>query len=177
MALVALLMTTVVLGVTIQSCITDARSLNIPNWHTLVILACFIPAFLAMPSAFAGGLIPHLEAMAIVFVVTYLLFFLGLLGGGDSKLGTGLGLWIGLKGLVYFLFYMSIAGGLLGVAALYIRKHKIFKNPAAGSWVAQLQNGRNAMPYGIAISFGAWMTFIQTGFLHNQLSEVFKIIH
>ena len=176
MAVITIIMTCIVLIVTILSCISDVRSLRIPNWHSLVILGCFIPAWLATPEAFSG-LWQHSGAMMGMFAVTYIMFCLGMMGGGDSKLGTVLGLWTGLKGLLPFMVYMAIMGGVVGIISLFIRKNKPFKTPLPGSWVDQLQNGRNAVPYGVAISFGAWAALFHTGFMHNQLNEVFRIIH
>ncbi len=176
MAIVTFSMIIVVLAVTVLSSISDVRSLRIPDWHALVILGCFIPAWLASPVAF-GNIWQHVGAMGIMFAVTYIMFCAGIMGGGDSKLGTVLGLWTGLSGLIPFIMYMAIFGGVLGGVALVMRNRKVFKNPLPRSWIEQLQNGRNAMPYGVAISFGAWAAFIQTGIIHNQLNEVFKIIH
>ena len=36
---------------------------------------------------------------------------------------------------------------------------------------------RCAVPYGLAISFGAWAAFFHTGFLDHRIDEVIKIIH
>ena len=176
MTLIAPVMTAVVLIVTLLSCISDVRSLRIPNWHSLVILAAFIPAWLAAPEAFIG-LAQHAAAMAIMLVVSYIMFSLRMMGGGDSKLATVLGLWVGLSGLPPYIFYMAIAGGVMGLVSLLLRKKKIFKNPRPGSWIEQVQAGRNAVPYGVAISIGAWVALFHTGFLDNQLNEVFSIIH
>jgi Flp pilus assembly protein protease CpaA len=88
-----------------------------------------------------------------------------------------LGLWLGLEGLLPFLFYMALAGGVIGVFSLIIAKRKPFKKLLPGSWLGQAQAGKNAIPYGLAISFGAWAAFSHSGFIHNQLNEVFSIIH
>lgn len=176
MAIIAPAMMFVVLIVTLLSCISDVRSLRIHNLNSIVILFCFFPAYFASPEFF-NGLGQHLAAMAIMFAVTYVMFALGMMGGGDSKLGTALGLWVGLKGLMLFTFYMAIMGGLLGFISLVIFRKKPFKNPRPGSWVAELQEGRNAIPYGVAISFGFWAALFHTGFAYDQLNEVFKIIH
>lgn len=176
MIIITLAMTLIVLAVTLLSCVSDVRSLRIPNWHVLVIIACFIPAWLATPELF-GGLTSHLVAMGLMLVITYVMFSLKMMGGGDSKLGTALGLWIGLKGFLPFMLYMAIMGGVLGVITVLIEQKKPFKNPRHGSWVEQTQTGHNVVPYGIAISFGAWAAFLYTGLIHNQLNEVFKIIH
>ena len=176
MAIITLAMTLVAFGVTLLSCASDIRSMRIPNTYALVILACFIPAWLATPAAF-GPFLDHLEALGIMFVVTYIMFAIGIMGGGDSKLATALGLWLGLKGLAPFIFYMALIGGLLGMATLLLQKKKLFSNPKPGSWIEQAQAGQNAVPYGVAISFGSWASFCHTALVHNHLNEVFNIIH
>ncbi|MCE9508439.1 MAG: prepilin peptidase [Alphaproteobacteria bacterium] len=175
MMIITAFMTLIVFVVTLLSCVSDVRSLRIPNWHSLVILGCFIPAWLATPGAF-DGLPQHAAAMGVMFVVGYLMFSLGLMGGGDSKLATVLGLWVGLNGLAPFILSMAIAGGVVGLVSIIISKKKFFKNPLPGSWIEQVQAGRNAIPYGVAISIGAWAALSHTGFLHHQLDEVFNII-
>lgn len=177
MAILTFLLTVVVLIVTWLSCFADVTSLRIPNKYSLIILGCFLPAWLFTPEAF-GPLPHHLLAMVIMFVLTYVMFCQGMIGGGDSKLATALAVWTGLKGLVPFIFYMALAGGVLGLISLFfLRNSKVFKNPPPGSWVEQAQNGRSAIPYGIAISFGVWASFYHTQFISEQLNEVFKIIH
>ena len=176
MAIIAPVMIFIVLIVTVLTCVSDIRSLRIPNVYSLVVIGCFIPACLAEPAAFAP-LWQHLATMAAVFFLTYAMFCMGMMGGGDSKLGTALGLWMGLKGLLAFIIYMGLAGGVLGLIALRLRKKKVFSNPRTGSWVEQVQAGQNAVPYGVAISFGFWASLFHTGFLHHQMDELFKIIH
>ncbi|MFH1158899.1 MAG: prepilin peptidase [Pseudomonadota bacterium] len=176
MAIITPAMMLIVLIVTLLSCISDVRSLRIHNLNSLVILFCFFPAYFASPESF-NDFWQHIAAMAGMFAVTYIMFTFGMMGGGDSKLATALGLWTGLKGLMPFMFYMAVMGGLIGFISLVILRKRPFRSPRPGSWVAELQEGRNAVPYGVAISFGFWAALFHTGFAHNQLNEVLKIIH
>jgi prepilin peptidase CpaA len=157
-------MIAVVLAVTVLGSISDIRSLRLPNTYALIIIGCFIPAWLAHPQAFAP-LWQHLTAMAAMFAVTYGMFAAGIMGGGDAKFGTALALWTGLKGLVPFIFVMALVGGVLGVMALGLRNKKIFANPKPGSWIEQTQSGVSAVPYGVAISLGSWAAFFHTGLI------------
>jgi prepilin peptidase CpaA len=100
-----------------------------------------------------------------------------LFGGGDTKIGSALALWVGLKGMMLYLFYMAIIGGVLGILGLMIKKKNLFAEMPSGSWPAQVRGGRNAVPYGIALCIGAWMSFFHTGLLHDALNELSKIIH
>ncbi len=170
------LMTALILGVTLVSCVCDVRTLRIPNKHALIVLLAFPVAYAASPAAF-GSLWSHLGAMVIMFLITYGMFVTRMIGGGDSKLGTVLGLWVGLQGFMPFMFYMALTGGVVGALSLWISKKKPFSNPRPGSWVAAAQSGKSSIPYGIAITAGAWAGLVYTGFIHNQLDEVLKIIH
>lgn len=177
MAFVTLMMIGVVLAVTLLSCVSDFRSLRIPNLYALIVAGSFVPAFLATPGAFMSPWWHYPLAMVLMFALSYFMFAKGLMGGGDSKLGTALALWVGLRGLLPLVFYMALVGGILGMASLLLQKFKPFKNPRAGGWIAEAQGGSNAIPYGIAISFGSWAAFFHTGLIHHQLDEVFKIMH
>ncbi len=170
------LLTIGVLVLTVMACISDIRSFRIPDLYSILAIAGFGIAFVVSPEDF-GPWWHHLGAGVGMLVVTYIMFALGLLGAGDSKFGAALALWVGLKGLLIYLFYMAIVGGVIGILSKVFHKTKPFKNPPAGSWMDVAQQGKNAVPYGIAISFGAWAGLFHTKFLHQQLDEVFKIIH
>ncbi len=170
------ILTAIVFVTTIASCLSDLRAMRIPNLHVLIIIGAFILAYLLSPESFGRWWEP-MASFIIVFVVTYIMFAVGMIGGGDAKLAAALALWTGLPGLAAYMFYMAIMGGVLGVLALVIRKRKtIFKSPE-GSWISEVQSGKNAVPYGIAITFGAWMALLYTGFIHQILDELITIIH
>jgi prepilin peptidase CpaA len=141
-----------------------------------LILASFIVAFVLSPESFNKWWV-HIGAFVLMFGVTFGMFCLNMLGSGDTKLGSVLALWVGLKGLMIYLFYMTLAGGVLGIASIILYRKKFFKNPREGSWVARVQEGKSAIPYGVAISVGFWGALFHTGFLYHQLDEVLKIIH
>ena len=80
-----------------------------------------------------------------VFMLFALFFQLGAMGGGDVKLAAALALWFAPGGTLLMIVIMSLAGGVL--TAIVMVEHKIKKN-----------QGRPAVPYGVAIAFGAlWL--------------------
>lgn len=168
----------VALGFGAAAAWSDYSRLSIPNLYSICIGASFIPAFLAImifasdASLFASWK-SHLLALAIVFGVTYLLFYLKLIGGGDSKLLSVYALWVGLAGLTPLLFFMALTGGLLGVTTLALRKWKPVKQPAKDSWIEKAQAGKQDVPYGIAIFVGALISFWQVGYL--KFSELIAL--
>jgi len=166
----------IVFVVTLMACVSDARSLRIPNLYSVVVLAAFGVAYLASPENFQP-LWNHFLALGIIFAVTYLMFMAGMMGGGDSKFASALAIWIAAKGVMVFVFWMAVMGGVIGILTLWMKKKKPFRNPPAGSWMAAAQKGENKIPYGIAISFGAWIALWHGGLITHQLDELFKIIH
>lgn len=160
----------VALGFGLASGWSDFRGLTISNVYSAAILAAFVVAFSAFyffapdGAVYFGSWKSHLLAGVIMFGVTFALYVPGWLGAGDSKLCTVFALWLGMLGLPAFLFYMTLMGGLLALAALLIKKYKPFTSPVPGSWIARTQEGVSAVPYGIAIAFGAVMSFVSTGY-------------
>ena len=94
----------------------DIRTRRIPNELVVAILAlaAFRIALVGDPTA----ALYTLAAGVALFTATFLLFWRGLLGGGDVKLMTATGLLIGYHDLFQFLFVMSVSGALVALAVL-----------------------------------------------------------
>ena len=164
----------VVCAITLASCWSDLKRLMIPNEHSIAIVGLFVLAFVLSPASF-GSLTGHLLTGFLFFIVGFLLFARGMLGGGDAKLAAALGLWLGPKAVIPFLFFMSLAGGLLALFSIYIKKRKPFPKADSQSWIGQIQAGRSALPYGIAISFGSWLGIFHTTEIGQKLHEVISL--
>ncbi len=148
---------------------SDFRSMKIPNFYALMIAGAFVPVFFAVhffteSSPFTSMLDHLILAPFAMAVLTVPLFFMGLIGAADSKLSIAFAFWLGMRGLIPFLFVMSIIGGVLGLASVLIKKYKPFKEPLADSWIDQVQGGANKVPYGIAIFAGALAGFYANGY-------------
>lgn len=148
------------------SSVADLRSLTIPNWHSLLVLGLFVPAYLTAPEGFFP-IGQHFSAMIIMFFISYIMFHFNIMGGGDSKLATVVSLWLGLKLMLPFMFYMAIAGGVLGAITILIRKLKPFKNVDEKTWFYKAQQGVNEVPYGIAITVGYILSIFHIPLLVN----------
>jgi prepilin peptidase CpaA len=132
---------------------SDLRSFSIPNRLVLILLAGFAPAAL-LNSYGATEWLDHIGVALILFAAGAGLFAMGLWGGGDAKLLSAVGLWLGWQPLPRFLLVMSMTGGLLALLALAMRavpagrRHYL----AAGQ-----------IPYGVAIAaagLDAWLAAI-----------------
>lgn len=161
--------------------LSDSRSMTIPNSYSLYIISAFLIAYgvlyIGGQSDVFGSFLSHIISAVLAFVVTLGLFAVRMIGAGDSKFATACALWLSAKYLLVFLFYMTLFGGLLGGVALYIKRKKPFKNPKEGSWVAQVQGGADKVPYGVAISFGMLVAFIQAGYFSADVLGAFVAQH
>jgi len=77
----------------VVACGTDLRARRIPNWLTFTtVLAGLLQSFTAIHTVGPYGSVLGLLSG---FGLTFVLFALGALGGGDVKLMAGVGAWIG----------------------------------------------------------------------------------
>lgn len=164
------------LGLGVLAGWTDFRGMTIPNYIVVIVFASFFACFGAVHLAGVEVFAPfqsHLIGGTVVLVITFTLFLLKKLGGGDSKLMAAFSFWFGLKGLPVFLFYMLFFGAVLAVAALVLKKKKPVKNPPEGSWIARVQSGESVVPYGIPIAIGAFVGFLYMGLLAPSTLSLF----
>jgi prepilin peptidase CpaA len=157
------------LGMCVLAAKSDYKGFKIPNTISVVIVACFVVTYglltvLEQRDVFFKPIGAHIGAALLVLMVTGAMFALKKLGAGDSKMATAISLWVGFGGLAPFLFYMSLAGGVIAATSLYLQKKKPFASPAEGSWIDVAQKGGGTVPYGIAIAVGALASFIYLGF-------------
>ena len=164
-------------GLIIAGAITDFLKLKIPNILPAAIIFCFIGAVITQEilgkNAFQD-LSSHLMSGGVMLAIMMVLFFLRLFGGGDAKIIPAIALWTGLNGLPLFLMVTTIAGGLLALLSIILRKTKMGQSlikkavsvPAIqNGWVSALANNMNVVPYGIAIAIGAIASFRHLGYL------------
>jgi prepilin peptidase CpaA len=124
---------------------TDLRRRQIDNWLNLAI-ALGAPVFWwSQGLSLWPDIAIQLAVATGAFVVFAGLFAFKVMGGGDVKLLTALALWVPFFEYMQLLLIMSIAGGVLTIALVF--------------WhTARHQRDRIAIPYGVAIAFGALWT-------------------
>jgi prepilin peptidase CpaA len=159
----------VTLGMCVLAARSDYRGFKIPNIVPLVIIGAFVVSYGVLTlteqrDVFFKPIGSHIGSALLVLMVTGAMFALKQLGAGDSKFATAVALWVGLPGLVPFLFYMALSGGVIAGVSLALRKWKPVKKPHKGSWIDMAQKGHGSVPYGIAIAIGATLAFALSGF-------------
>ncbi len=96
---------------------TDLRALRIPNWLILVGLAIAGLRLAAAPALLG----PHLLVGVVVFALSFGLFALNLIGGGDAKLFPVAGLWFGPSATPDFFLLMSLVAAPFALALFGLR--------------------------------------------------------
>jgi prepilin peptidase CpaA len=141
-------------GLMVAAAMSDAVRFIIPNW------LCGAVALLFPAAALVAGLEwpligMHLLAGVLALVIGFALFAPGWIGGGDAKLLAAAALWFGWQGLFPFLLSTVLAGGVLVLLLIALRRCVPMFQSAAG----RLENTALAqgapVPYGIAIAAGA----------------------
>ena len=126
----------------------DAARLKISNFLSVGVIA---GAVVAMALA---GLEMSLWQNALVFALLLaggtLLFAKGKMGGGDVKLIAALGLWCDLDAAVTMVASVFIAGGVLALLVLGMRRFA----PVGASARAVVLKAGGGIPYGVAIAAG-----------------------
>lgn len=164
----------VTLGMSVLAARSDVKGFKIPNSVSIVIVGAFVVSYgvlelTGQSDVFFKPIGSHVGAALLVLIVTGAMFAFKQLGAGDSKFATAIALWVGLSGLVSFLFYMALAGGVIAAFSLALKKWKFFKSPSEGGWIEAAQNGSGKVPYGVAIAVGGLAGFILSGYFNLDL--------
>lgn len=139
---------------------TDLRTMTIPNWISISMIAAFVVlGLIFLPLADMGW---RLLGAAVVFAIVFAMNALRLIGGGDAKLAAAFTPFIAPADYASFLIVLAIAGVVALVA------HRIAARiPAVTSrtpdWVSW-QAGKT-FPYGVAICVAALYYLIVRAFI------------
>lgn len=163
----------VALGFGAAAAFSDYSRLTIPNSYPLFIGGAFILAYfiffiMAPDSGYFFTITNHLIAGGAVFAVSFALFAVKAIGGGDAKLLSVYSLWVGMQGLMPLFFFMAVAGGILALMTMQMNKKPLFASPNKDTWIYKAQSGHKHVPYGIAIFIGALASFWASGYLNPQ---------
>ena len=115
--------------------VTDCASRRIPNWlsYTLILGGLFHSLVHGLTVGVWGSLL----GMLVGFGLTFVFFAVGAMGGGDVKLLTGVGAWLGPLGVLAVFVIEALVGMVQAVlqAAAQRRLGTVLRNSAvlAGS--------------------------------------------
>jgi prepilin peptidase CpaA len=139
----------------------DVKTHRIPNWLVAAVAVVGIARLIAI-----GDLSFALHTVSVsllVLIATFLLFWRGLVGGGDAKLLPATALLVGYPDLLNFLVLMSLCGALVSIAILVTRRGALFSlviHFIHGPSEQPQEKLQLVVPYGTAIAAGAIVTLL-----------------
>ncbi|MCV0351677.1 MAG: prepilin peptidase [Nitratireductor sp.] len=152
--------------------VSDILSMTIANRVSLILLAAFavIAPFTGMDWSQIGL---HMAAGALVLSVTFVLFAVGGMGGGDAKLMAATAVWFGLSvALVQYLVFAAIFGGVLTLALVYFRNSPLAHFAGGNALLQHLANGKAGIPYGIALGIAGLVSYPETPIMQWALARL-----
>lgn len=152
----------------VAAAVMDLLTMTIPNKINLILLVAFV-AFAAVTQMPLQTFGMHLGAGALVLAVSFGLFALGAIGGGDAKFAAAVGLWMGFGFLADFLLLAALIGGPLTIAFWILKQTPLPPVLASQAWLARLSDRNSGVPYGLALAPAAAIVFLQTPFAQSVM--------
>jgi prepilin peptidase CpaA len=130
---------------------SDIRTFRIPNALAIGVAALGVARLVLLGDPISA--IYAVGMLVLVFIIGFLLFSRGLIGGGDVKLLMATTLLIRYRDFLEFFVLMSVFGALLSVAVTVLHSVPLFAGP-------RMTASRLAVPYGVAIAAAGVVTLL-----------------
>ncbi len=134
--------------------VRDLLSYEIPNWIALALVGAFFA--LAYGGSVELSVVgSHLSAGFAVLVAGAVLFYAGIVGGGDAKLLAACAVWTGWSSaLIELALLMALFGGVLALFFLVMKRVRLPASWTERAWLRRLRSSEQGIPYGVAIGLG-----------------------
>lgn len=142
--------------------VSDMLSMTIANRVSILLAATFAAV---APLAGLGwdAYAMHMAAGLVVLTVTFGLFALGVIGGGDAKLMAATALWLGFSmELVQYLVYAALIGGALTLAIVMFRAMPLSVYAGHNLFLRNFADRQAGVPYAIALGLSGLMVYPAT---------------
>lgn len=149
--------------------ISDMLSMTIANRVSLLLAVTFL---IVAPLTGMDWQIyaTHIAAGVAVLLLTFTLFAIGGMGGGDAKLLAATALWMGLgPDLMQYLVYSAFAGGALTLLILIYRGSPLAVVTGQYAFLRNFANKDEGVPYGIALGIGGLAVYPDTALVQWAL--------
>src|SRR5690554_5642960 len=110
MTLTTLLPVLPLLAMLVCAAAVDLRSRRIPNVLSFTLALSGLAQSFLFGQAIGVGPTQAIAGLAVGFALTFILFALGAMGGGDVKLMAGVGAWIGPTGVLAVFAVAAVVG-------------------------------------------------------------------
>ncbi|WP_367716479.1 prepilin peptidase [Nitratireductor sp. GISD-1A_MAKvit] len=152
--------------------VSDLLSMTIANRVSVLLVGTFmIVAPMTGMDWSQIGL--HLSAGLLVLAVTFALFAVGGMGGGDAKLIAATSVWFGLSPLlVQYLCLAALIGGGLTLALIMFRNSYVSYVSVNNLLLRNLADPKAGIPYGIALGLGGLVAYPETPLMQWALARL-----
>ncbi len=153
---------TVFPAVMIYAAIMDIFTMTIPNRLSLILIGAFVllVPFMGLSWSEIGM---HVLAGASMLAITFAMFSMGWIGGGDAKFFAATGLWIGFNdSLFMYGIYVSWFGAALTIFLIVMNRIPVPLFMADKKWFVRLHELKNGVPYGVALAAAGLVVFPST---------------
>jgi prepilin peptidase CpaA len=133
----------------VPSVIYDMRAGIIPNWLTYPAILCGL-AF----GVVEGKVLTHLAGCGLAGGLFLVFWLANGVGAGDVKLMAAIGAVLGWPGIWDVIFFTALAGGVVAIVYLAVRKGSPPHGSDNKSDTVPLRKRR--IPYAVAIAAGTW---------------------
>jgi prepilin peptidase CpaA len=146
----------------IFAALADLFTMTIPNRVSLVLIAAYLllALYLRLPLATVGL---HVSCALAMLALTFTMFQMGWIGGGDAKLAAATALWVGWPALFEYGLAASLIGGALTIAILALRHYELPEKLLSVGFIAKLAEKNGGVPYGIALALAGLVIYPHTG--------------
>ena len=146
----------------IFAALADLFTMTIPNRVSLVLIAAYLllALYLRLPLATVGL---HISCGLAMLALTFTMFQMGWIGGGDAKLAAATALWLGWPALFEYGLAASLIGGALTLAILALRHIDLPEKLRSVGFIAKLAEKNGGVPYGIALALAGLVIYPHTG--------------
>jgi prepilin peptidase CpaA len=144
----------------------DLFTMQISNKLTMGIAVGFLPVALlsGLPllSLELESIALHFACGFSVLMMSFILFTMGKIGGGDAKLMAASAIWIGWAQLLDYLVIACLLGGVFAILLLAARAFPLPLVMLKQPWIARLHTPKGPLPFGVALGIGAIAVYSRT---------------
>jgi prepilin peptidase CpaA len=146
----------------VYAAISDMVSMTIANRVSVILVVVFAIAapLTGMDWATYGW---HFAAGGIVLAVTFGMFAIGAMGGGDAKLLSATAIWMGLSiELLQYLVLGAVIGGVLSLFVIIYRRSPLSTFTGHNMFLRHFADQKVGVPYGVALGAAGLLVFPST---------------
>jgi prepilin peptidase CpaA len=146
----------------------DLFTMTIPNRISIILISGYflLAIYLQLPWQTVAL---HMSCGAAILFLCFLLFHFQWIGGGDAKLAASTALWLGWQHLLDYGLVASLAGGVLTLLIMELRRHDLPAKALSVPFIALWADKGNGVPYGVALAIAGLLIYPHT-FIWQRLS-------